>query len=256
MASGKKNYFRHSFSAGEDEKIVSAIDQYGKEIYFHYFRLLELCGEQASDGMPEKFVFHPRTLCSNLLVKRNKLVTHLVRLQNVQLIYVECTDNKVEVLVPNLSKYLGSYRKTDTQKTPNKRKEKERKEKESKVKEKAPQTKQQSREKSDNKKSEVQDFISTNYMFLDAEHREWLELCSLASLKKLRESYEPSALIQEFAKAKLWMSESNKKYKQLGSFLIRWMGRTTHENKIEAQERAKFFDHMMNGGTYADFENN
>lgn len=123
MASGKKNYFRHSFQAGNDPKIIEAIDRYGKETYFHYFRLLELCGEQAEYEVPTLFVFHPRTLCENLLVKRNKLGTHLVRLQNVALINVELSDNRVELQIPNFAKYLGRYSTKKQPNTPNKIKE-------------------------------------------------------------------------------------------------------------------------------------
>ena len=68
MASGKKNYFRHSFFASDDEKIVTLISKHGKAAYFHYFRLLELCGQKSESYVPDKFVFHVRTLCAQLMV--------------------------------------------------------------------------------------------------------------------------------------------------------------------------------------------
>ena len=136
MASGRKNYFRHSFSAGKDDKIVSLISDHGKSAYFHYFRLLELCGEQCSDGIPEKFVFHRRTLCAELMVTNSKLCHHLLAMQSSLLLEYVLSDRKVEVLIPNFMKFLGKYTNKIAPDTPNKRKEKEIKENKIKRKEK------------------------------------------------------------------------------------------------------------------------
>lgn len=127
MASGKKNYFRHSFYASKDDKIVDLITRHGKQAYFHYFRLLELCGEQAAEKIPEKFVFHRRTLCAELMVSNSKLSHHLLAMQSSLLLHVVLSDRKVEVLVPNFSKFLGVYQSKIPSKSPNKRKEKKRK---------------------------------------------------------------------------------------------------------------------------------
>ena len=127
MASGKKNYFRHSFYAHKDDKIMSLVDKHGKEAYFHFFVILELCGEQASESMPESFVFHPRTLCSALLVRRHRLLLKLLQLQDESILEVVHTEDKVELRIPNFPKYLGYYQSKLQTKTPNKRKEKERK---------------------------------------------------------------------------------------------------------------------------------
>jgi hypothetical protein len=137
MASGKKNYFRHSFYAGKDDKIVNLITDHGKQAYFHYFRLVELCGEQASESMPEKFVFHRRTLCAELMVTNSRLGHHLLAMQSSLLLHYVMDDRKVEILMPNLVKYMGKYESKNHSNTPNKRKEKKRKEKEIKVNEKA-----------------------------------------------------------------------------------------------------------------------
>ena len=138
MASGKKNYFRHSFSAGKDDKIVSLICDYGKEAYFHYFRLLELCGEQAADEIPEKFVFHRRTLCAELMVTSSRLGRHLLAMQSALLLEYVLSAGKVEILIPNLPKYLGRYSNKNPPNSSNKRKEKKRKEKKRKARTKAP----------------------------------------------------------------------------------------------------------------------
>lgn len=132
MANGKKNYFRHSFFAGSDDKIVNLISEHGKQAYFHYFRLLELCGQQCAETIPEKFIFHRRTLCAELLVTNSKLGHHLSGMQSSLLLHYFMDARKVEVLVPNLSKYLGKYENKNSSNVANKTKEKEIKEKETK----------------------------------------------------------------------------------------------------------------------------
>jgi hypothetical protein len=133
MANGKKNYFRHSFFAGSDDKIVDLISKHGKQAYFHFFRLLELCGQQSGESVPEKFVFHRRTLCGELLVTNSRLGHHLLAMQSSLLLHYVLTDSKVEILVHNFPKYLGKYTNKIPSNTPNKIKEKEIKVKESKV---------------------------------------------------------------------------------------------------------------------------
>lgn len=134
MASGKKNYFRHSFFAGNDEKIVSLITNHGKEAYFHFFRLLELCGQQSSEIVREKYVFHARTLSTELFVSRSRLGHHLLAMQSSLLLQYVLSENRVEILIPNFAKYLGKYESKMSPNTPNKIKENEIKEKEKKEK--------------------------------------------------------------------------------------------------------------------------
>ena len=137
MASGKKNYFRHSFHARNDDKIASLINKHGKEAYFHFFALIEICAELASDKFPEDcwFHFHPRTLADALLVKKWTLTSHLLAIHQSGLCGVSVepqsaiSDRSVElqrvsVHLPNLSKFMGRYETN----APNKRKEKEIKE--------------------------------------------------------------------------------------------------------------------------------
>lgn len=134
MANGKKNYFRHSFFAGNDDKIVSLISNHGKEAYFHYFRILELCGQQSAESVPEKFVIHARTLCAELMVTRSRLGGHLLAMKSSLLLDYVLTSDKVELHIPNFSKYLGKYENKKSSNTPNKIKEKEIKLNESKEK--------------------------------------------------------------------------------------------------------------------------
>ncbi len=131
MASGKKNYFRHSFNASKDPKVVGLIDDHGKEAYFHYFRLLELCANEASEGFPEdsKFTFRRSTLCRELFVTNSRLTHHLLAIQSSLLGEVVVSEKEVQILLPNLAKYMGKYETKLSSNVSNKRKEKERKEK-------------------------------------------------------------------------------------------------------------------------------
>ena len=133
MASGKKNYFRHSFGAHNDEKLVKIIEKYGMAGYAYFWIILELCGEQASENVPEKFIFHQRTLLSNLLVRKDKLHSYLVTTTQLLLINATIDGTIIELCIPNLAKYLGKYSNKNTSNTPNKRKENKRKEKEIKT---------------------------------------------------------------------------------------------------------------------------
>ena len=128
MASGKKNYFRHYFNAGRDDKIVELIANHGKQAYFHYFRLIELCAEKESENPSDKYIFHRRTLCAELLVTNSKLGHHLLAMQSSLLLQYVMDDRKVEVLLPKLLKYMGRYQNKNTSNSPNKRKENKRKE--------------------------------------------------------------------------------------------------------------------------------
>ena len=133
MASGKKNYFRHSFFARNDEVVMDLIDEFGFQGYFLWFSLLELCGEQAADEYPEKFIFHKSRLLRELRCKQVKLETFLGLVQVKSRLTYTLNGNYYEIQVANLRKYLGKYQTKNTPKLPNKRKGKESKEKESKV---------------------------------------------------------------------------------------------------------------------------
>ena len=131
MGNGRKKYFRHSTSARLDEKIVNLIAMHGKEAYFHYFALLEMCAQKAlADDLSgdQTFVFHKRTVCNELMVTPQRLSRHLVAIQSSLLGDLVVTQERVEIKFPNLPKYLGRYTNKNTSKTPNKRKENKRKE--------------------------------------------------------------------------------------------------------------------------------
>lgn len=214
MASGKKNYFRHSFFAGSDDKIVNLISERGKEAYFHYFRLLELCGQQAADSIPEKFVFHRRTLCSELLVTNSRLGHHLLAMQSSLLLHYVMTDRKVEIHIPNIAKYLGKYTAKLPSNTPNKRKEKKKKEKKSKEK------------------------------ILTCENEEIGIFKSMkkATLDEFCDTYGKENVYEEIRAAQIWTEENNRKHKSPSSFLRNWLKKSGLPKLNEKDPLLDFFE--------------
>ena len=109
MASGKKNYFRHSFNAFEDEKIQKAIDLLGYQGYAYYFILLELLGKQCENEVKNPITIHIQTL-RNVWRKHTKSCIKVVeKLQQSGLFYATFNESLVEFDIPNLAKYLGKY---------------------------------------------------------------------------------------------------------------------------------------------------
>ena len=135
MASGRKNYFRHVFGARNDDKVQDLVEKFGPAGYFYWFVLVEICAERAADEMPEKFIYHQRTLIKELRLHKNKLRVFLEYSASISLLSYTYTENRVEVCIPNLSKFMGQYASKYEPKPSNKRKGKESKVKESKVKE-------------------------------------------------------------------------------------------------------------------------
>lgn len=135
MASGRKNYFRHSFFAVEDEKIQRVIDEMGFEGYGYYFSLLELLGRKCSESVENPITIHQQSLRS-LWRKHSKSCRKVVeKLHKSGLFVATFKGNNVEFDIPNLSKYLGKYTDKMPPNGPNKRKEKKKKVKEIKEKE-------------------------------------------------------------------------------------------------------------------------
>jgi hypothetical protein len=130
MASGKKNYFRHLFNARNDDKIQDLMDRFGLAGYFYFFALLELQASNCSDEYNEICVYHQRTLIKELRLHKNKLKVFLEYSASISILNYTYTENRVEVSIPNLSKYMGKYTNKSDPNLPNKRKEKKRKEKE------------------------------------------------------------------------------------------------------------------------------
>jgi len=140
MASGKKNYFRHSTTAFEDSKIQRAIELLGYEGYAYYFILLELFAKQCENEMKNPIKIHQQTL--RIVWRKSQQSCHKVvtKLQQSGLFVFTLSESLYEFDVPNLAKYLGKYDSKFEPNAPNKRKENESKIKEIKTNTKKPKT--------------------------------------------------------------------------------------------------------------------
>ena len=123
MASGKKNYFRHSFFARNDIKLRLLRDRIGVGFYFYFFTLLEQCGESSSEQLQENYTFHDSIIrnlwCVNL--KKSERVAN--EMYAVGLLFFEKRQNTFYFEIPNLAKYLGRYETKNTPKFLSKEKE-------------------------------------------------------------------------------------------------------------------------------------
>lgn len=135
MASGKKNYFRHSFFARNDMKLLQLKDEIGIGYYFYYFSLLELCGEQAADEFRDEFEFHDSLIRSLWRINLKKSERIANKMHSVCLLEFEKREKSFYFKIPNLSKYLGKYTIKNDSNSSNKKKRKENKIKENKIKE-------------------------------------------------------------------------------------------------------------------------
>lgn len=130
MASGKKNYFRHSFFARNDLKLKMLRDRVGVGFYFYYFSLLEQCGEASSDELKEEYVFHDSTIRNLWCINLKKSERVAIEMMSVGLLEFKKAKNTFQFKIPNLAKYMGKYDSKSISNAPNKIKENEIKEKE------------------------------------------------------------------------------------------------------------------------------
>ena len=136
MASGKKNYFRHSFFARNDIKLKMLRDEIGVGAYFYFFTLLEQCGEASSDELKSNYEFHDSTIRSLWNESLPKSMKICEKLMEVGLCSYKKYEKSFYFELPNLSKYLGHYQSkfpsNILENSPKERKGKERKVKEKK----------------------------------------------------------------------------------------------------------------------------
>ena len=123
MASGKKNYFRHSMTAFEDPKIQKAISLLGYEGYAYYFILLELLAKQCESGYKDPITLHQQTVRIVLRKSQQSCNKVITKLQESGLFVVTFRESLYEFSVPNLLKYLGKYETKCSPNAPNKIKE-------------------------------------------------------------------------------------------------------------------------------------
>jgi hypothetical protein len=132
MARGRKNYFRHSFTARNDIKLRLLRDEIGVGFYFYFFSLLELCGEESAEDLQEEYVFHDSLIRSLWGVNLKKSERIAYQMDAVGLLLFKKHKKTFKFTVPNFSKYIGKYESKCTLNVPNKRKEKKVKEKKGK----------------------------------------------------------------------------------------------------------------------------
>lgn len=123
MASGKKNYFRHSFFARNDIKLRTLRDKIGIGFYFYFFSLLEQCGESSCETLRENYEFHDSIIRSLWGVNLKKSERVANEMMSVGLLLFQKRENTFYFEIPNLSKYLGKYESKLQPNTSNKRKE-------------------------------------------------------------------------------------------------------------------------------------
>lgn len=150
MATGKKDYFRHSVKSRNDDFMLGLIKELGKDGYFMWFAMTEMVAELVLDGHEQPVTFHQSRLYKELRCSHRTLETFLTYCQDgfkAYLTQVQPMSNlgsthvqpksKVcwtymepmfNIEIYNLSKYVGLYSKKDSKE----RKEKKSKEKESK----------------------------------------------------------------------------------------------------------------------------
>ena len=109
MSNGKKNYFRHSFFARNDIKLLMLRDAVGVGFYYYYFSLIELCGEQSADELKEEYEFHNSTIRSLWRINLKKSEHIASHMNAVGLLEFKKLEKSFWFRVPNLSKYLGKY---------------------------------------------------------------------------------------------------------------------------------------------------
>jgi hypothetical protein len=213
MASGRKNYFRHSMTAFEDSKIQKAIELLGYEGYAFYFILIELLAKQCDANFHNPIKIHQQTL--RIVWRKsqqscNKVVT---KLQQSGLFVVTFSESFYEFDIPNLAKYLGTYDGKFSPNAPNKRKENEIKVNEIKVNE----------TKTKPKVLVAQKISPLAFLFPESDEvQKWLLTGKAEVQKSLLDNYSHHILAQEIRKAYLWQSVKSKRKSDL--FLMNWLG--------------------------------
>jgi hypothetical protein len=236
MASGKKNYFRHSFFAFEDEKIQRAIDLLGYEGYAYYFILLELLAKRCENEFQNPIRIHQQSV-RNVWRKQTKSCKKVVeKLQESGLFVATFKESFIEFDIPNLAKYLGKYQSKIPPNDPNKIKEKKIKEKKIKVNNIGPNTKELS-----------------DHFLNEVELKEFLLRIPDYTAKEILSSYEKDVLLNKIPKAYKWHLDNGATTKRVGLFITNWLENKKYDNahqKKEEQESA--YMKLINSNPYND----
>lgn len=215
MASGKKNYFRHSFGARNDEFIVELMEEFGVQGYFYFFSLIEVCAEKTEGSLDYNVTIHASTLRKELRLTTRRLNQFLTFLQERSKVRYTLVKHSYEIIIHNLPKYLGRYKNEIQKNAPNKRKEKENKLNEIKL----------NKRKPENPKKEIlvgaiaplSECEIASEMLADVSHElqnSWLK------------SYELEYLREQILEANRWiMINPRKEPKRKDRFLTSWFAR-------------------------------
>jgi hypothetical protein len=226
MASGKKNYFRHSFNARNDEFVIGLINEFKEKGYYMWFALTEVCAEMVNDGHSQPLKINQSRLYRELRCNQRTLNLFLTYCEGRSKVHSRYIEPTYDLEIPSLLKYVGKY----LENAPNKTKLKEIKEKEIKV-----------------IKNKLLEFSQLSILFKPEEEiQSWLLTGTEAAQKELLAKHSHHVLAEEIKKAYLWQCE--KKPRKAGSFLITWMGNknTAAFNPNQAQAR---FKNQSNGIT-------
>lgn len=134
----KSHYFRHTFSAHNDPKIIELAELGGAKAIGVYWTLLEMYGAALRDddsGNAEQPI-NLRLLANAVNMRKNLLGKCLLAIEKSGLIVTSRAAKRTSTClcaVPNFMKYYGSYTKNGAPIGTKKRKEKKNKEKENKV---------------------------------------------------------------------------------------------------------------------------
>ena len=126
MASGKKNYFRHSFNARNDEFIIELINEFKEKGYFMWFALIEICAEMVNDGHSQPVKIHRSRLIRELRCNESTLKVFLRYCEGSSKVLHTYLEPTFSLEIPNLPKYIGKF----SENAPKEKKEKEKKIKE------------------------------------------------------------------------------------------------------------------------------
>lgn len=137
----KSNYFRHSFEAHNDEKMLALMDNAGLKGIGFFWILVEIYGRALNDSDSEESVvnLHRRRIATATGLRSDSVQTHLRLLSELQLIdplRSKFDSTKIQLSIPNFLKYFGKYKKTKQFKPPKEKKSKikENKEEEKEIK--------------------------------------------------------------------------------------------------------------------------
>ena len=236
MASGTKNYFRHSFNARNDSKLVRAINMIGPEAYFFYFTLIEMICIELDGEHNKEVEFHSDYLKKEWGVNIRGAEKALRTLHEVSLIELitlseELSKNRRtfgkvwSIFIPNLSKYYMKYMDVLHKSRVKKRKEKKRKEKKKKT------------LKTTALLKELNELLPNAPFYIDATYKK----CDAKRLDSFINDYGQEITINYLEKIHNYMASAGKEYKCITSTMRNWCRNSKMLKKSEEVNLKELF---------------